>query len=138
HPPIVQAVSRRMHETDLMMSDMPWAVAWYGKRQCVWLTLNSESEFFALSDLIKPVRALYLTPLTLKDKNALSERWKEDEAARAQAKAEGTWGWFVAEVLVNRQIPKNFPLQRGWSNFLPDHLFLADWEAWRNESTDKR
>jgi hypothetical protein len=51
-----------------MMSDVPWAVAWYGDRQCAELTKNCSSEFFALNDYIKPVHALYLTSRTLDSK----------------------------------------------------------------------
>jgi hypothetical protein len=47
------------------MSDIPWAVAWYGQTQCVWLTLNAQSDFFALNDYQKPVSALFLTPRTI-------------------------------------------------------------------------
>ena len=51
-----------------MMSDVPWAVAWYGQRQCVWLTLDAQDSFFAVNDYIKPVQALYLTPETMDGK----------------------------------------------------------------------
>ena len=53
-----------------MMSDVPWAVAWYGQRQCVWLTLNAQDDFFAINDYLKPVQALYLTPETMDAKLA--------------------------------------------------------------------
>jgi hypothetical protein len=39
-------------------------VAWYGQTQCIWLTLNSYSDYFAINDYQKPVSALYLTPRT--------------------------------------------------------------------------
>jgi 4-amino-4-deoxy-L-arabinose transferase-like glycosyltransferase len=50
---------------ELMMSDIPWAVAWYGYSQCVWLTLNPQNDFFAINDYDKPIQAIYLTPLTV-------------------------------------------------------------------------
>jgi len=131
YPPSIQNANRWMDENELMMSDVPWAVAWYGQRQCLWLTLNSESDFFAVNDMIKPVRALYLTPVTLKDKQSLSQRWREDDSALAQQKTEGTWGWFVSELMVNRQVPKNFPLRRAANGYLPEQLFLTDWERWK-------
>lgn len=46
------------------MSDIPWAVAWYGKRQCVWVTMNWRKEFYEINDYQKPVQALYLTQRT--------------------------------------------------------------------------
>jgi hypothetical protein len=131
YPPVIQNANRWMDENELMMSDIPWAVAWYGQRQCLWLTLNSESDFFAVSDMMKPIRALYLTPVTLKDKQSLNQRWKEDDYARAQRKAEGTWGWFVSELMVNRQVPRTFPLRSAAGGYLPEQLFLTDWDRWK-------
>ena len=40
YPPDIQKTAGWMKENELMMSDVPWAVAWYGHHQCVWLTLN--------------------------------------------------------------------------------------------------
>ncbi len=68
YPPEIQQTSGWMKENELMMSDVPWAVAWYGHRQCLWLTLNAESEFFAMNDNLKPIQALYLTPETMDGK----------------------------------------------------------------------
>ena len=48
-----------------MMSDIPWAVAWYGNRSCLGLTLDVKKEFFAIHDFQKPIQALYLTQSTL-------------------------------------------------------------------------
>jgi len=46
---------------ELTMSDIPWAVAWYGRAQCMWLTLNAASDFLAINDYQKPVSVLYLS-----------------------------------------------------------------------------
>ena len=35
YPPEIQQTAGWMKENELMMSDVPWAVAWYGQRQCV-------------------------------------------------------------------------------------------------------
>jgi len=67
YPPIIQTSVGWAADEELIMSDVPWAVAWYGQSQCVWLTLNSHSEFFALNDYQKPVTALYLTPRTIEN-----------------------------------------------------------------------
>jgi hypothetical protein len=50
YPPDIQQTAGWMKENELMMSDVPWAVAWYGQRQCVWLTLNAQDDFFAIND----------------------------------------------------------------------------------------
>ena len=43
------------------MSDMPWAVAWLGKSQCVWTTMNAHSDLLDIHDYQKPIRAIYLS-----------------------------------------------------------------------------
>src|SRR2546429_2067228 len=53
-PPWIQQFGRWMDEKELVMSDMPWAMAWYGKRQSVWTTLNvqdrkGQDDFFAIN-----------------------------------------------------------------------------------------
>ena len=48
-----------MQPDELMMSDVPWAVAWYGDHQCVWTTSMPSTNYFQFNDYIKPVsRAL--------------------------------------------------------------------------------
>ena len=104
-----------------MMSDVPWAVAWYGQRQCVWLTLNAQDDFFAINDYLKPVQALYLTPETM-DGRFVSD-W-----VRA---GEHSWGSFMSQVVTQNQIPPGFPLRIAPTGFLPERLFLTDRERWK-------
>lgn len=125
YPPAIQQTASWMKEKELMMSDIPWAVAWYGNRQCIWLTLNAQSEFFAVNDLLKPVLALYLTPQTM-DSRFLSQ-W-----VRA---GEHSWGSFILESMLRREIPATFPLRKAPAGFLPEQLFLADTTRWPTEST---
>ncbi len=61
-------------EDEIVMSDMPWAVAWYADRASLWLPTTPEN-FTELSDykrLKYPVVALYLTPVS-GDKPFLAE-----------------------------------------------------------------
>ncbi len=125
YPPAIQQVSNWMKENELMMSDIPWAVAWYGNRQCVWTTLDAQTQFFAVNDLMKPVRALYLTPQTM-DSRFLTQ-W-----VRA---GEHSWGSFILESMVQRAIPASFPLRVSPKGFLPEQLFLTDWDRWKAEPT---
>jgi len=123
YPPTIQSVANYMKPTELMMSDIPWAVAWYGNRQCVWLTENSESEYFAINDFIKPIKALYLTPKTT-DSRFLSE-WVRG--------GEKTWPKFILEFVLRRQAPPDFPLKYAQSGFFPEQLFLCDYNRWKDE-----
>jgi hypothetical protein len=121
YPPAIQQTAGWMRESELMMSDIPWAVAWYGKRQCLWLTLNAQADFFAVNDSLKPVRGLYLTPETM-DSRFLTQ-W-----VRA---GEFSWGNFVLSSVLRHEFPPSFPLRVAPSGFLPEQLFLTDWERWK-------
>jgi hypothetical protein len=121
YPPDIQRVSGWMKDSELMMSDAPWAVAWYGRHQCVWLTLDWQDEFSAIDRNMKPVQALYLTPKTM-DGKFVSE-WMEG--------SEHSWGGFLLQTLNNGQVPGNFPLTNAPTGFLPERLFLTDRERWK-------
>jgi hypothetical protein len=120
-PPDIQQTAGWMKENELMMSDVPWAVAWYGQRQCVWLTLDPQNDFFAINDNLKVVQALYLTPRTM-DGKFLSD-WV--------LSGERSWGSFIIMVGLQNQIPPGFPLRNAPTGFLPERLFLTDRERWK-------
>jgi len=122
YPPDIQQTAGWMRENETMMSDVPWAVAWYGDRQCVWLTLNTAEDFFTINDGMKPVLALYLTPVTMDGKFVTD--W-----VRA---GEQSWGSFIIQAVIQNQIPQSFPLRNAPTGFLPERLFLTDRERWRN------
>jgi hypothetical protein len=130
HPLVIQQTAAWMKDDELMMSDIPWAVAWYGRRQCVWLTLNATADlnnpnspenFFSINDYQKPINALYLTPKTL-DSRFVSG-W-----IRA---GDYSWGDFVVNTILKSEVPPNFPLRQMPSGYLPEQLFLSDWKRWR-------
>src|SRR5581483_3965827 len=62
-PRHIQLTAHLMKEKELTMSDIPWAVAWYGERPCMWLTLNDSDDFYRVNSL-KPVASVYLTQRT--------------------------------------------------------------------------
>jgi hypothetical protein len=121
YPPDIQRTAGWMKENELMMSDIPWAVAWYGQHQCVWLTLDAQENFFAVNDYLKPVLALYLTPETI-DRKFVSD------LVRA---GEHSWGAFITLGVLQNQIPQGFPLRNAPTGFLPERLFLTDRERWK-------
>ena len=110
-----------MKENELMMSDIPWAVAWYGKHQCVWLTLNSDEDFFNIYDYQKPIQGLYLTPVTM-DSRFLTQWFVRP--------GEHTWGKLALASLYNLDLPARFPLNHAPKGFLPNRLFLTDSDRW--------
>ena len=122
-PPDIQQTAGWMKDNELMMSDVPWAMAWYGHRQCVWLTLNAEDDFYAINDNLKPVQALYLTPGTV-DGKFLSD-WIHG--------GERSWGKFVLQAITQSQIPSGFPLRHVpiGSATINSGVFLTDRDRWK-------
>ena len=119
-PPDVQKVAGFIQPTELMMSDIPWAVAWYGDRQCAWTTLNCRYEFVALNDFVKPVSGLYLTLSTL-DGRLLTEcvRGNPDN-----------WSNFAYKAVAYNQLPEKFPLTQFPIDVLRSGLFLTAQQRW--------
>jgi 4-amino-4-deoxy-L-arabinose transferase-like glycosyltransferase len=65
HPPSIQESTQWRTKDDLMMSDVPWAVAWYGGAQCMWMSSNSGNDFFDVNDYYKSIETLYFTRVTI-------------------------------------------------------------------------
>jgi len=122
YPPEIQKLSGWMHPDELMMSDIPWAVAWYGDRQCTWTTINSQYQYFALNDYVKNVHALYLTLNTL-DAKLFSECLQGGV---------DSWGNFVLKSVAANQIPPSFPLKTAPYGLMSG-LFLTDRQRWQTE-----
>ena len=120
YPPAIQEVAKCLKPSELMMTDIPWAVAWYGNRQAVWLTANAEGDYYAINDYLKPIRMLYLTPLTT-DGRILSDY------VRAGQKS---WPTFILEFLFRGKAPDKFPLTVARSDYFPDQLILCDYKRW--------
>jgi len=121
YPPLIQRVSNWMKPEELMMSDIPWAVAWYGDRQAIWLTPDPTESFLFVNDYIKPIRGLFLTPKTM-DGRFLSDWLRAGDR---------TWGAMVLEAVVMKRVPAYFPLRHAPEGLLPEHLFLSDWPRWQ-------
>ena len=121
YPPDIQLIAGWMKPDELMMSDIPWAIAWYGQRQCTWLTLNAQDDFFAISDYLKPVQGLYLTPETMDVKFASD--WMRAE--------EHSWGNFILQAVAQNKIPPGFTLNHAPTGFFPERMFLTDWDRWK-------
>ncbi len=122
-PPDIQRSAGWMHGNELMMSDVPWAVAWYGNRQCTWLTDDDQDDFFAINDYIKPVSALYLTMKTMDDPLVTG----------CFRSGPNSWGSFVLAALSRNDIPKSFPLRHAPSGSatVSSGIFLTDADRWK-------
>jgi hypothetical protein len=124
-PDIIQALASYMEPDDLMMSDIPWAVAWYGNRDCISLTLNVENQtkedFYAVHDFLRPIKSLYLSPNTTEVSVRLMVIDIENQR----------WAWTYLDALVRRNLPRGFPLKVSYQGSArAGHLFLADRQRW--------
>ena len=103
------------------MSDMPWAVAWYGQRQCLWLTRDAQTDFYAINDYLAPVKGIYFSSLTMDDKFL-------SNLARGEA---DSWGRLMLNAGMMNQFPNGFPLKA--PKYLSTGMFLTDRQRWPKE-----
>ncbi len=113
YPPMIYSVSKWMSPGELVMSDMPWAVAWYGNTTSIDLTKDM-TQFMEINDYIKKVDGIYFTPLTL------ARPFNELISGES-----GSWS-----PLILRQVPENFPLRAPVPNLGKDFLFITDRVRW--------
>jgi hypothetical protein len=142
-PPDIQRFSVWIHPDELMMSDIPWAVAWYGGRQCSWTTINSRYEFSQLNDYIKHVSALYLSRDLLDARlcsdclQGVVDSWSSFVFERIGAEkikqpdATETWGRIMFRANPN-ELRDYFPLNSAPSDIYSG-LFLADYPRWKTQ-----
>ena len=124
-PPWIRESAQFLRPNELMMSDMPWAVAWYGDRTCVWTTLDTDRAFFTINDEHKTISALYLTAMTLNGR-LLTELFDDPD---------WRWGRFAMNILQQHSsVPNGFPLQSAWARYIPNQLLLCDWPRWRGRA----
>jgi hypothetical protein len=128
YPPLINRMGGGAKEAwtkphELLASDMPWAVAWYADRKCLWIPKN-QKDLFRINDeglCGGPICLTLFSPITA-DLPYLSQMVR------------GEWEGFTPLVL-RLGVPKEFPLQRalplpvGGSKGI-DFLVLSDFMRW--------
>jgi 4-amino-4-deoxy-L-arabinose transferase-like glycosyltransferase len=115
YPPFIRHVSDLLEPHEVMCTDMPWAVAWYGNRAAIHLP-PSLDQFYRLNDYYQRISGLYLTTLT------------RDRPYTRMLKTHPTYRtWFP---ILEMRVPSDFPLSHGFqlNNF--DQMFLTDRPRW--------
>jgi hypothetical protein len=127
-PSVISEVCAFTPEGSLIMSDIPWAVAWYGGRESMWLPLRvseaGKEDFYAIH-FQRKVRAIYISPLTTNA--AFRDRFLLDPDL--------PWGLFYVDILLRTHVPDGFPLRFADKDYLTfGHCFLAEQDWWRPRS----
>lgn len=122
-PPVTKAVAEWFDRNEIGCSDLPWAMAWYGNRRCVWLPATIE-EFYEIHDFVIPRERkgfafLFLTPYML-DRPLTTQLFKGEYK-----------GW---STVVRGRMPERFPL-RAATTVPPgnDQFIFADRTRWRDQ-----
>lgn len=124
YPPRLQQVSRYLNERELLMTDIPWAVAWYGQRQAVGLTLDWKEAFARIHGAQKPLHGLFISTRTTDAKF-----WSHWFAGENRG-----WGKFLLQGFVRQEIPDGFPLRESPDGVLANgELLLMDRVRWAGE-----
>jgi len=99
HVPVEHG-SPEIKQDDLVMSDLPWAVAWYGNQDCVWLTQTVQPDFYTLNARW-PVAAIYFTEITT----------DQQYTVRMLNAAGLNWERFILAIQKEGELPDGFPLK---------------------------
>lgn len=115
YPPFVRHVSELLEPNEVMATDMPWAVAWYGNRYAIYLP-PSLDDFYQINDYYQRISGLYFTTLT-----------RDRPYTRMLKTHRDFRTWFP---VLEGRIPAEFPLVHGFqlNNF--DQFFLTDRPRW--------
>ncbi len=131
YPPWIQEKASYTGEGEVMMTDIPWAVSWYGRGGTrLWLPLRYKlppsstlrEGFYHIHDHPKPIRALYLTAQTLKtvEMASLYDFARNEEVDQ-------DWSHFILGIFIKKEVPTGFPLKRAPEGLMPE-IFLTDSE----------
>lgn len=124
YPPIMQRVTKWTAPAEIIMTDIPAGLAWYGQRRSLGLTYDLEKHFLEINDYHKPIAMVYLTPVTL-DGKFLSQLLSANGRA---------WGLLMLESIIRREVPAAFPLRVAHPEFFPtvlsEQFLLSDRDRW--------
>lgn len=111
-----------------MMSDMPWAVAWYAEHPTWWLPLrlrdDSKEDFLAVHLHQRPIKAMLLTPVTT------NAEFRDTFVANPDM----PWGVFYLDLLLRGRLPDGFPLNYAERDLLGIGYCLVAERDWWNPS----
>jgi hypothetical protein len=125
-PGAMQMIGAITKPNEIVASDMPWAMAWYGDRKSLWLPSRRKDfyEYHDYESLGAPIVGLYLTPVS-RDTNFLSDI------------VFGEYRDWASIILGLPQGLNDFPLKSTVGLMNNQCLLLMDRNRW-NDATEKQ
>ncbi len=142
-PDTTSQLARMVEDKELLVSDAPWAIAWYADRSCLWLPKTRE-QFVQLRELAAtkqghPVAGFVVSPVSTQDYTVSTQftspyyEWSE-MILRAPAMTLGTADFDLARIVPYlREYPHLLPLHSTLladGRRLPAICFYTDRERW--------
>jgi hypothetical protein len=125
YPPALRIISGWMKPEEQIMTDIPWAVAWYGRRAGVALSLDAKGEFDQIRAESKDLKAVLLSA------NFFGKSFRELVSSKTG------WGRLAFGVFVDRKAPPGFPFPAVCPALLPEEVLLGDSPRWELLERDK-
>lgn len=119
HAPIIGRVAGMLNEREVMVTDMPWATAWYGNRISILLPKDLD-QFYEINDYKQYISGMYFTTIT-KNKPFVKQLLDGPEKS-----------WLP---VMSGRTPPDFPLKQGVSLNRQDQMFLSDRDRWSTAAT---
>jgi hypothetical protein len=70
HSGVIGVLGKAFDENEVMVSDIPWAVAWYADRTTIWKPFDTK-DYLAINDNVRVISGIYLTQATLEQQDVL-------------------------------------------------------------------
>ncbi len=124
-PPALQTICRWMRPDEAVMTDIPWAIAWYGECEGTPLSLDAKGGFEKARAKTGNINGVFLSGKFM------------NEGFRGMMGAEEGWGGVVTHALGARTAPPGFPFQSLLVELLPDEVFLCPSARWESSGASK-
>ncbi|MDF7798338.1 hypothetical protein P4C99_02620 [Pontiellaceae bacterium B1224] len=116
YAPIIGGVAGMLNEREVLVTDMPWATAWYGDRVSILLPKDLD-QFYEINDYKQYISGMYFTTIT---KNKPFVKGLLDGPEQS---------WLP---IMTGRTPPDFPLKQAVALSRQDQLFLSDRDRWSN------
>jgi hypothetical protein len=125
YPPQIRLVASWLESGEAMMTDIPWAAAWYGERRGVALSLDASSDFQRIRVESSNLKCVYLSAGFM------------GTGLREMSETREGWGRLVLEIVAHGRPPEQFPFDKLFPGLLPEQIFLSGSAWWEVKAPSK-